>query len=299
MKKFIFKLLLFLVVYAVVDYVLGLGLGWLAANAKGGDTARNYHITHSAEEDVLIFGSSRASNHYNSRELEKQLGSSVYNCGENETGIMYFYPLLNLIKKHHLPKVIIYDVYTMDLLDNLRLGHLDYLKPLKTSYGIDCVDSMFFRSEPTSKIKMLSSLYRNNSTFLNVLFDWVRNNIIYDKGFYLLNTGKLIDKQVPNDNKRDFVYDSEKLSFLEKFIKENKDSINIIFSISPEYGRTTDDMFDPLKKLCDQYNIPLLNHYCDTTFTMHSDYFGNVNHLNRDGAVLYTRKISEEIKGLW
>ena len=296
MSKFVLKLLLFLALFVIVDHILGKGINLLSIYAKGGDTAKNVHITRFLDEDVLILGSSRASNHYVPDSLEHHLGLSTYNCGQNENGIILFYPLMNLIKQRHKPKMLIYDVYTMDLLDGMRFNGIDYLTILKPVYGVECVDSMFHRAEYNSKIKMHSRLYRHNSTFLNLIIDVVKNRDIYHKGFYQLNTGILQNPSVSLSSKHDFVYDPEKLSFLEKFIVENKDSVKLIFAISPEYGKIDDIMFEPLKMLCNTYNIPLLNHYCDTTFTYHKELFSNQNHLNHKGANLYSSIISKELE---
>ena len=297
MKRFLLELAMFLSLFIGVDFVLGKAFRYGEAHAIGEKTIRNYYINNKTTEDILIFGSSRAMNHYNPQILEDSLGLTVYNCGEDETGVLCFYPKLNLIKKRYFPKAIIYDVYTPDLLDGLRYQNGDYLETLKTSYGqTDAVDSMFTRYEPSSKYKLSSTLYQYNSTFLNVLLDNIRRTKWFDRGFYLLNTGVIEKESIVDNSHHDYIYDAEKLCFLEKFIFENRDSIQLFFAISPEYGKKNDELFDPVKIMCEKYGIPLLNHYCDTMFSLHKEYFGNPNHLNQRGALLYTSIISEEIK---
>ena len=295
MKRFLFQLTIFLILFAAVDFCMGKLLQYGESHATGGDTERIYYINNKSHEEMLVFGSSRSTNHYNTRVLEDSLRMSVYNCGENETGIVCFYPKLNLIKQRHIPKVVLCDIYYVDLLDSLRYQSVDFLKTLKTSYGTPCVDTMFTRYAPTSNIKMLSGMYRYNSSLFTLLIDNFRTTSWYRKGFYLLNTNKM--KVVPriDNSHKSYSYDAEKLRLLELFIKENKDSIRLYFAISPEFGKTNDELYTPVKSICKRYNIPLFNHLCDTTFTKHKELFSNQNHLNQDGAALYTEIIAREI----
>ena len=301
MKKFLFQLILFLLLFSCIDFALGTILHYGESHAIGEQTQRSYYINNLSNEDILIFGSSRALNHYNPRVFEDSLGLTTYNCGENETGIVCFYPKLNLIKERYVPKVIIYDVYSPDLLDSLRFYNIDYLKSLKTSYGKTfAVDSMFWRYDSLSRYKMLSKLYQYNSHFLDIILDNMTiisalRTKMYYKGFYLLNKGQMRDEPFMNNKHHRYVYDIEKLHLIEKLILENKDLTRLYFVSSPVYGATNDEMFDPIKKICNKYNIPFLNYYCDTTFTLHKEYFVNHNHLNTNGAKVFSAKIVHQI----
>lgn len=296
MKKFLIQLSIFLTLFAYIDFALGKILQYGEEHAIGGKTERSYYINNKTHEDYLVFGSSRAVGHY-VPDVFCNGKITMYNCGEDETGIICFYPKINFIKQRYTPKVIIYDVYYVDLLDGLRFRNVDFLKTLKTSYGkTESVDSIFWRYEPTSRFKMLSNLYRYNSTSINILIDNIRKTNWYDKGFYLLNTGTMKNAPVVENSHKSYLYDEEKLQMLEKFIVENKDKIQLFFAISPEYGKTNDEMYHPIKQLCKKYNVPLLNHYCDTTFTLHQELFANQNHLNCEGALKYSSIIKNEIQ---
>ena len=48
--------------------------------------------------------------------------------------------------------------------------------------------------------------------------------------------------------------------------------------------------------LCTLYNIPLWNHFCDTTFSLHHELFEDPIHLNSAGEDLYSKTIFKEIK---
>ena len=84
MKKFIFKIIIIFTIVAIFDYFFGVVMGHVVNNINVGGQGRDNYICNVAEEDILVFGSSRAVHHYNSTILEDSLGMSCYNCGEEE-----------------------------------------------------------------------------------------------------------------------------------------------------------------------------------------------------------------------
>ena len=70
----------------------------------------------------------------------------------------------------------------------------------------------------------------------------------------------------------------------------------LIFAISPQYNTHKDDVYNPLKEICKEYQIPLINHYCDDEFVNNMDYFYDSVHMNRTGATKYTQKFVGELE---
>ena len=297
MRKFFIKLLAFLILLIVVDYCAGEVISFLRSHAKYGETDRIYHIQNKAKEDVLIFGSSRALDHYFPAVLEQELEMSCYNCGEDAHGIVYFYTLMNIIREKHIPKIIIYDLYVMDLFESDITSQLTILKPL---WGNDCLDSILIEQDEKMRFKMFSQMYKYNSMIYSVLFDNLRNSNLYDQGAYVVMDGEMSYEQIKRktpDNTHNRI-DSHKLYFFEKFIIENKDVTKLIFVLSPLYGAENSNEYKPLFEIINKYDIPLINHYSDTTFINHSCFFANPSHMNNKGANIYSRIICKEIKEL-
>ena len=69
----------------------------------------------------------------------------------------------------------------------------------------------------------------------------------------------------------------------------------LIFTASPQLSYQSDSVFRRFKLICQQEGIPFLNHYCDTAYTHHRALFHNANHLNREGASLYSKEIKKEM----
>ena len=110
MRKFIIRLLAFLLLMFVVDRGVGLGMKYMQEHAKGGYVGHHNKIINHSDEDILIFGSSRAIHHYNPQIIKDSLAMSCYNCGQDGNGIILFYGWWQLMKERHTPKLVIYDI---------------------------------------------------------------------------------------------------------------------------------------------------------------------------------------------
>ena len=93
------------------------------------------------------------------------------------------------------------------------------------------------------------------------------------------------------EQKEVFQYDSLKLYYLKKLAMDCKTKgIKLVFAISPQYDTHNDDVYNPLKEICEEYQIPLINHYCDDEFVNNMDYFygntgGDSDQAKGDGTV--------------
>ena len=295
MKKFIFSLMAFLLLLFVLDRAFGFGLTYLQNHAKGGDTARNNYICNDTEEDILIFGSSKAIHHYDPRIIEDSLQMTCYNCGNDGNGIVLLYGRYRMIEERYLPKVILYDVtsfFDLEKGDNSR--YLDWLRPYYYRSGID---SIFWSVDKSERYKMYSSMYQYNSKILQLISDNIFPQQYDIKGYRPVNKKMQYEPEVTASDE-EYEYDSLKLYYLEKLIKDCSGKVKLIFITSPNYKATDDRVYEPLKDLCKEYDIPLLNHYCDSDFVFNKNYFYDSVHLNQDGATAFTNKVIGEVKRL-
>lgn len=170
---------------------------------------------------------------------------------------------------------------------------------LRYYYDEPGIDSIFWNVDYTEKFKMMSYCYRYNSCWLQLLSDNIHPLQSSNKGY------KPVDKRLPYKHRPNigekkenaFRYDSLKLYYMERLINECKSKGTVlVFAISPQFETFTDQEYLPLKKLCAKYKIPLLNHFCDKAFVTTPDYFYDSMHMNRTGATLYTRILTEELK---
>ncbi len=289
MKRFVIRLLSFLAIVLVLDRGFGLAMKYLQNHAKGGYVGHHNYILHYANEDILIFGSSRAIHHYNPQIIEDCLGMSCYNCGQDGNGIVLFYGWWQMIKERYQPKMIIYDVNpSFDLLigeDNSK-----YLGWLRSEYDNEGVKKVIEDIDPTEKYKMLSMMYCYNSKFLQNIIDFVHPLFKISSNGYLPLMGEMDKMKVrERKEKTKYVFDSQKLKFLELLIKETKErGIKLIFVASPIWYGKTNAQFEPLCDLCNKQGIPFYNFSNDTSYVHHNEFFKDGNHLNARGANAFT-----------
>jgi hypothetical protein len=293
MKRFILKVGLFLLIIVLIDKGLGFAFSSLVTHAKGGDNGRNNYICNKTNEDILIFGSSRAIHHYNPTILGDSLHESCYNCGQDGNGIILNYGRLLMIEHRYHPQLIICDVTSsFDLLSDYD-DHR-YLGLLKPYYHREGISDIFKSVDSTERYKMQSGMYQYNSAFLQIIMDAVHPiQSLGIKGFRPLIGN--IDYQPKIDKPSSFEYDSLKLNYFEKFIDEAKGA-HLVFVLSPSYNAADSRTFEPIKKMCQQKGIPFLDYSQDKKYLHSRRYFKDAGHLNSEGADEFTKDIAHRLK---
>ena len=278
----------------VVDFCFGFGARYIQAHAKGGATARNQYINKKMHADMVFFGSSRCVHHYVPKIFEDSLHVSCYNAGSEGNGIISQFARLKMMLSRYTPKIIVYDVNAnFDLLvgDNTK-----YLSDLRTYCDEPGVDSVIYSVDSNEQYKLKSMMYRYNSIWLQILSDNIYPLSSNKKGFVGLN--KKMKKYKPAMRKKASTpqYDSLKIHYLEEFIRVcRKNNIILVFSLSPMYLSEDETVFDPVKTLCRQNDIPLLDHYSDRQFVSRQNYFSDSVHMNEVGAYAFSKVLVSEI----
>lgn len=297
MKKFIFTIVASLFVIVLIDIVFGFTCRNLSSHAKGGDTYSINYIANEANEDVIILGSSRAIHHYIPSILSDTLSLSAFNAGRDGNGIIAMYGRMLMLTSRYIPKVVIYEVTSsFDIEDN---DNHKYLDVLKRNYNVKGVDEIFKTIDEKECIKMYSNLYRYNTSFIQMLSDNVHPMQTVAGGGYKPMYGKLKYEPKQSEKVENIEWDFMKKFYFSKLIEVcNEKNIKLIFAISPFYGAPNVESYSPIIDFCKENKIPLLNHYCDSSFIQNKDLFADPSHLNDDGAKLYSKIIAGEIKAL-
>lgn len=293
MKKYLIKIILFFVAVVVVDILFGIACQYMNDHSKGGGVKSRYYVCKESTEDVLVFGSSRAKHHYVPGVIEDSLKMTCYNTGEDGNGIILCYGFLKMVTERYSPKLIIYDVTGFDMDEDDNMKYLDLMKPFYYEKGID---SIFWSVEPKTRIMMLSSLYRYNTTCLRVIGNFIHPLANYPKGYLALH--KTMDYEPEIHDEINIKVDSLKLCFFNDFIHlAQKNSIELVFCVSPYYkAPIDDDRFRPIKQICQQNNVTWLYWGSDSEIAFDKSNFQDRKHLNDKGARLYSSKLMYWIK---
>ena len=300
MNKFIIKIVVFFLLIAIIDITFGYTMGIISKRITVGGTGRDNYICDKATEDVLIFGSSRAEYHYNAQMISDSLGISCLNAGEGGNGIILAYGRLLMILERYIPRTIIYEVTPgYDYLDG-KDNH-EYLHRLKQRYDRTGIDSIFWSVDSNEKYKMLSGMYRHNSSFLQNILAYFFSFSIHNatKGFVPLY-GELDTMKVKVDKKRydstkDYVYDPLKIRYINKFVEKTK-GIKLIFVVSPTwYGQDT-LVLEPIKQISKRREICIIDFSNDPKYVHHNEFYKDGNHLNARGADEFTKDLIIELR---
>lgn len=297
MKRFVIRLIAFLFVMLTIDRGFGMVMNYLQENAKGGYIGHHNYILQRANEDILIFGSSRALHHYNPQIVIDSLGMNCYNCGQDGNGIILFYGWWQIIKERHMPKLVIYDV-NPDF-DLFKGDNYKYLGWLKSEYDNERVKRIFEDIDPTEKFKMQSMMYRYNSKFLQYITDYFHPFYEISSNGYLPLNGKMNKMKIKENSFKDHIdsYDFLKLTYLEDIVKDmNNRGVKIVFVASPIWYGINDAVFGPLQDICNKFKIPFYIFSNDKNFVHNDLMFIDGNHLNAFGADKFTSQMCSIIK---
>lgn len=293
MKKYLIKIALFFIAVAVVDVLFGLACQYMNNHSKGGGVKNRYYVCKESNEDVLVFGSSRAKHHYVPDIIEDSLEMTCYNTGEDGNGIIYCYGVLKMITQRYSPKLIIYDVSGFDIEVDDNMKYLDLLKPYYYEPGID---SIFWTVEPKTRFMMLSNLYRYNTTCIRVIGNFVHPMPGYPKGYSPLS--QTIDYEPEDQDRKVIMVDSLKIQYFDKFIRLTKaKGITMVCCVSPFYKALQDDgRFEPIERLCHEQGVSFLYFGAEPDISGDKQFFKDRTHLNNSGARVYTSILMERIK---
>lgn len=296
MKRFVVRLSLFLLIIIASDLLIGHCLGYIVGNIKEGGQGRNNYIANEANEDILVFGSSRAVHHYNTPMLEDSLGLSAYNCGDDGAGIILSYARLEMIKERHQPKIVIHDV--CDDFDFLEGDNSKYLGRLRPYYDKKVIRPIFYSIDKTEKYKMISNLYRYNSVFLQNIYTYLtgKANDGGEKGFRPVYE-ELDKMKIRNETDEilNEACDSLKIEYIKRFIDSAKGS-KLYFIVSPIWYGMNSKRLQPVKEICDVYGVPFIDYSNDPKYVHQDEYFSDGMHLNARGASEFTKDIIKMLK---
>ena len=306
-SKQIRQFLIRVIQIAIIIFFCDLGIGSLMKfyyfRQKSGQSYLTTRALDSISADILIFGSSRAIHHYVPKVFEDSLRCTVFNVGRDGSFILYNYAIFKAITKRYHPKIIIFDISPEEIIrETTTYERLSNLLPYYQDYP-EIRNTLNLRG-PFEMIKRISSIYPYNSTLLSI----IKGNLTYFKTnnsetngyipiFKILQNKKIDTINIDRLN-TDIIIDENKIAAIKDIIADCKQKgINIIFVQSPMFTIKNDYCFNPVfSKLCFDYNVRYFNLINQPLFIKQPDYFADKNHLNNDGALLFSKMLINKIR---
>jgi len=295
MKKFILSLALFAVIFGGIDQLFSIVEN--RAPEVANDQRLQSILEGNTNYDLLIFGSSRGTYSYSTRDIEQQTGLNSFNLSYDGSSIEFSLFLLELVVKYNRnPQFIILtvDPWMFDKTINIEGYRIDVLTPL-TKYP-ECLEKLI---EKGLKDKVLSEIFymhkisittfalnkppikpivkEYGTDFLISQNDWVDSLTFNDLDY---------DNNKPPDNKTNYI------KFLEIC---NKNAIKLILVYPPMFENVNKPAISKIGNYTPK-DTPIFIY--DTLNTNYKDknYFRDKVHLNKKGASVFSQEIIKHIK---
>ena len=314
MKKLIIRLGLFLAPLTVFfvggEYIITTGL-----------QKTNYDFYNEWNEitkgkvnaDIIINGSSRAWVHVSPQILDSALKVNSYNLGFNDLGMSsQYYKYQEYLAHNTPPKMIIQtlDVFTLKSRDYL-FDAAQYLPFFSHQNIRNCTSQSGLFSTPDFYIPLVRYFKYRKTALLG--FKEFFNPTNYPntryKGFQGMDlTWKPVqvsqaNAQVLHLEKVIKIADAE-IKLMERFLAEcRQQKIQVVLVYTPEFIEGQDhhknrmDVMKTYQQIAQKYQVKLLD-YSQDTISYQKNLFYNVQHLNKKGAEIFSKKLATDLKKL-
>ena len=295
MKKLLIHIAIIACLFFIFDRTLGLGLKFLYSRSNATDEYKISYSNESTDAPLLFFGSSRCLHHYVPAIFEKELGTLCFNTADwGIKNIYYHYGLLGNILSRYTPKTIIFEIHPCDWLATPFSGK-ERATSLAPYCGMSKVCDEMLKLSGKYWPYQLSTVYRFSGSLPSLLTGKLGTMDRNLKGWKPMSG--ILDTIGVKAEEYPFPVDPERVALLERFISDCKQhGIQLILIESPMYVCSQQDVFKFPRELAAKHQIQFIDHYRDTAFVGHSEYFYDFGHLNREGAEKYSAKIGKELK---
>lgn len=293
------KTVVLILLLIATDILLGKLLAHFYFKMKTGQTARITYAMTKADEELIVFGSSRANHNYVPDILEDSLKLSVYNAGVDGQSILYHYCVLKNIKLRSDPKIILLDI-NINEFENSEIAY-NKLYALLPYYNLyENIRPVVNLRSPYESVKTISSLYRYNSFILPIVINnTVSRTDDSQKGYIPLYKTLATDFSSRPPIHNNIELDTVKVNMFRSFLQEAKQSNSrVCVFISPIYRdqHKLSPTITMAEQIAKQENVSFFDHSKSSLFNEHPEYFQDELHLNNKGAEIYTRLIFQKIK---
>ncbi len=305
--KNLFLFTLLVVISAlVIDIMVSNGL---RKTQRGHFYTMNALMRESMDADVVILGNSRASCSYNPQILDNALNVNSRNLGVSGQPFGVSYLRWQLYKRNNKnPRLLIIniDYAELELVSNgyEREQYYPYMrdslvKPYLDLFGFSWADKHIPLYRYRGDYKLMGI---GLSEFFNLHHDTKGD---YVKGFsnkYSEWHGERISEMVNHG----IIHDScnpDAVRLLESLLKqESADSVKMVFVYAPIYELLKQNLEESCsrseyQKLSNQFSIPVLD-FTDMWICSDTSYFHDANHLNAQGAGIFSRDLASAIDSL-
>lgn len=288
----------------IADRAGGMAMRALHSISEDVTSPKLEYIASGCDEEIVVFGTSRAASHYRCDLLSEILGKRVYNAGIDASKNIYSqYVAIEALLAHHTPETIILDLMESDWKrQEDSFSELGIVAPL---FGCSEKGDTVFRLSGKHMLFELSHLYRYNRRSMAIIGGGIRGivkrmsgrgeNYVNNDGFVAAPDGKLSGKIEIIEN-GDGEEEEDKLMLIRRIAAECKErGIRLIFVVSPRYTEAGPDLYLPLRRIAVEEGIVMLDYHTSGHYHSNPEYFHDHAHLNPAGAEEFSRELGAEL----
>jgi hypothetical protein len=307
------KIASFFVLVAVLaialDAAVNFGLKHITVSKFG---ALNRVMSGQVNAEILINGSSRALSHYDPRVFQSVTGRSAYNIGQNASQIDFELAFLKTYLDHN-PKKPGLVIQNLDLFsfETTKNGEL-YDPGLYVPYMSDSSLYDFIRQkEPNAWKCRYLPLYGYAVEDMRFTWIWgvlrcagVQGPEDYYLGFnprQAIWNADFAHFRADNQNGVSYRIEPEGVKCLEELITLcQKNGIQIILVYSPEYSEVQKletnrkEIMGKFREISERFKVPFWD-YSDSPISSELTHFNNSEHLNAEGAEVFSQELSQRL----
>lgn len=255
------------------------------------ETKINYVTYGIHEDEIVVFGSSRARHHYMPSIINKETGKTCVNLGMDGQNIYYSTALLHLYLRHNNPKLVVLDLFEIDFEKTSKNFKTERLNDLSPIYGINAkVDSIIsLKKGYDTQVEMFHT-YKYNSKIASLLFNPFE---MRKRGFSPVY-GETFEIPKREDVNSDF--DEDKLKCINEFIttcRKHNSTVCVIFSPALYDKQSDRKALDNIVFFCEKSGASKVYNYEHAITDRRM--FKDILHLNIKGAEAYSVMVSKEL----
>lgn len=312
MRTFFYKVLLFTLIPILILYPIDIFLSYHLKKTSvfsGEYEVWNDIYNGKIDAEIEIIGSSRAFVHIDPEIMLDNLGLTSYNFGvDGHKFLSQNYRHTKFIKHNKKPKYILVSLDLLTLTNSKELFNMEQFLPyllwnfeLSRVYNENQAYSSFDYILPLVRYLKFSNSFTKKKVYSKILNP---SNKLRKNGYkgqdYKWNQdfSKLKAKQ----NEFNVMLDTSMLNLFQQFIvTAKKEKIPLIFVYTPEYiegqqfVKNRAEVINLYEELALKNNIYFLD-YSKNEICYQQDKFYNTMHLNKTGAEIFTKMLSEDLR---
>jgi hypothetical protein len=237
---------------------------------------------------------------------------SCYNAGQEGGGsIILPYAQIKILTERYSPKIIILEFSIAEIVHfKGDYDRLTFLLPYYKEYPE--IRSLILLRSPYERIKLISSIYPFNSNIIHIIGFNINTHAAHKKdfeGYVPLKEVLNIDMLKPESEiarqleiRTQTVVDTNIVNALENIIRLCKRKNISLFIITSPIFHTVDEKQSPLSpaaklslEIIHHNQVNYLDFSFDPIFAGHFEWFADKNHLNDEGAKVFSNMLTDSI----